>query len=299
MKITDIYIPAFVCFCNLLLLLVAAGVQAQAQDSGDKARIQLDYFYSNTTGHELVATVKTKEGPSYVNVPDVPVKFFLDSLDLTMNIGTVTSDEKGKAVLTIPTDKLKNKNEYRFIAAIIDNERFSDYDRDIEIIPASLNVDFKEEEEVKAIQATITTRDSTGTNMPVSGVDVKVYAQRLFGELPVSVDFNTTNNEGQTDIDFPNEIPGDTAGILTVIVKVPDHELYGNLVYRQDIAWGQPIVVEHKQIQGELWSARSNAPLYLILLVNTILIGIWGTIAYIVILLYRINKFGKEHIKPV
>jgi hypothetical protein len=299
MKTADIRIPAFVCFCSMMLLLAVAGVHANAQDNGDKARIQLDYFYSNTTGHELVATVKTKEGPSYVNVPDVPVQFFLDSLAQAMNIGTVISNEKGMAVLTIPSERLQNKSEYRFFAAIIDNERFRDYDRDIEITPASLSVDFKDEEEAKTIQATITSRDSTGTNVPVSGVDVKVYVKRLFGELPVSVDFNTTNSEGQTDIDFPKEIPGDTAGILTVIIKVPDHELYGNLVYREDIAWGQPIVVEHEQIQGELWSARSNAPLYLILLVNTILIGIWGTIAYIVVLLFRINNFGRKHIKSV
>jgi hypothetical protein len=57
--------------------------------------------------------------------------------------------------------------------------------------------------------------------------------------------------------------------------------------------WGVPLKAGHFSEDRELWSARSNAPLSLIFIVNAILIGIWGVIAYIFIKIIKINRLGK------
>lgn len=281
----------FTCLAILAIFLIAPG-QVWSQD--ERARIQLDYFMYNDSIHELVATVKTKEDRSYVNVPDVAVYFYLGQIASENKLGTIVSDGHGRAALRIPGNVLDTLHKYMFVAAIQDNERFRDYSREMEITPASLAVWFAEEEEYQ-VEVQLTARDSSGAWIPVSGADVKVYVQRLFGELPVSVDFNFTDDEGRVGIHFPDDIPGDAEGNIEIIVKIPDHEYFGNLIHKERVSWGMPQQIETVKVKGELWSARMNAPLYLIIIVNTILLGIWGVIVYIIYNLVRIRRLGNAN----
>lgn len=280
--------PAWVAILAICLMVTG---QLWSQD--ERARIQLDYFMRNDSIHELLATVKTKEDRSYVNVPDVDVHFYLGQIASENKLGTQVSDGRGRARLIVPGNALDTLQAYLFLAAIQDNERFRDYSRELEITPASLEVWFTEEEEYR-VEVRLTARDSSGEWAPVSGADVKVYVHRLFGELPVSVDFNFTDDEGRVSIKFPDDIPGDAEGNIGIIVKIPDHEYFGNLIHREDVPWGMSHEIETAAIKGELWSARMNAPIYLVIIVNTILLGIWGVIVYIVYNLVRIGQLGND-----
>lgn len=274
----------------LMVTFQFAPLEAWSQD--ERARIQIDYFARNDSIHELAATVKTKEESSYVNVPGVPVQFYIGEMNAGNELGTEVTGKNGRAVVTIPRALLDTLPKYTFIAAISDHERFRDYSRDLEITPATMAVDFTEDEGAYNITVRVTARDSSGQWTPVSGADIKVYVQRLFGELPVSVDFNVTGEDGEVAIAFPDDIPGDPEGKIGIIVKIPDHTHFGNLVHREIRAWGMPGQTERAEIDGELWSARMNAPMYLIVIVNSMLLGIWGVIVYIIVNLFKIRKLG-------
>jgi hypothetical protein len=283
---------------RLTLLILSMSIaslgwfSALAQD--ERARMQLDYFSLNNTEHQVNATVKTKEDRSYVNVPDIPVMFFMDEVAEGNLLARQISDKDGRAVLRIPGDVWDTLSRLQVVAAILDHERFKDYSRDIEIVPAKMSVEFMQDTSRNTISVEIMKRDSARQWIPAGDVAVKVYAQRMFGELPVSVDFNQTNDDGQVLIEFPKDIPGDQEGIIEIIVKVQDHELLGNLIYRQKEAWGTTEGVEQAHVDRELWSARSNAPMYLVLIVNGLILGIWFTIAYIIYNMLRILRKGNH-----
>jgi hypothetical protein len=121
-----------------------------------------------------------------------------------------------------------------------------------------------------------------------------LYVQRLFGLLPLPDNPETTDENGAITVDFPTDLPGDAAGNLIIVARVEENDRYGNLEFRRKINWGVPLLIDPRLHARELWSSRANAPIYLIVLVNTILIGIWGVIAYIVYEVFQIKKIGKQ-----
>jgi hypothetical protein len=106
-------------------------------------------------------------------------------------------------------------------------------------------------------------------------------------------DPGTTDEEGNVAFELPSDIPGDESGNLVIVAKVAEHELLGNIEVRESSAWGVPVKEDDFYTQRQLWSARANSPIILIVVVNAAIIGIWGVIAYIFLGIFRINKLGK------
>ncbi len=111
--------------------------------------------------------------------------------------------------------------------------------------------------------------------------------------LPLSEDPETTDENGEVTADFSSVINGDTAGYLTIVAKVEGHETYGNLEFHRKVKWGTPLIIDPNLNARQLWSSRANAPIYLIVIVNTMLIAIWGVIMYIIFQAFKISKIGR------
>jgi hypothetical protein len=159
-----------------------------------------------------------------------------------------------------------------------------------------MNMTLEEADSVRQIVVTLETTDADGNTTPISEVEVHFYVQRLFGLLPLSADPQSTDANGEITLEFPAGIPGDTAGNVVIVAKVEEHELFGNLDFRKKISWGVPLIIDHNKHIRALWSSRENAPYYLIVIVNSMLIGIWGVIAYIVFQVFQIRKLGRQKI---
>ena len=123
-------------------------------------------------------------------------------------------------------------------------------------------------------------------------VEVNVYVQRLFSLLPIGKGY--TDEQGEFSIDFPVDLPGDSLGNVTIISKITENEMYGNLESQEVVNWGIPVQKNHALGERELWSARANAPYYIVLIVNIILLVVWGYIYYIIYQLIRIAIISKR-----
>jgi hypothetical protein len=148
------------------------------------------------------------------------------------------------------------------------------------------------EDSVKKVHVFVGAPDSTGEIKPVGDIEVKVYVKRLFGLLPITEGFETTDSDGMMILDFPDDIPGDEEGNLTILAKVQDHDDYGTLISARRISWGTTLVTDPDEMKGELWSAKNNAPLSLVIIINTMVIGIWGVIIYVFLQIFKIKRIG-------
>jgi hypothetical protein len=265
--------------------------QDEAKPKKMKVRLGLEYYNNFTSGPYLQASAKTKVDRSYEPVQGEQIYFYLvgesDSL-----LGKSITDEKGIAKLEINKDLVKMNDDifkHTFKASIEKSERYRYSEAEIEIYEANMEVEFSGDSTYQ-IAVKLTAVDSAGNIMPVPDAVVKPYVQRMFSLLPVGEDEFATDESGELVLDFPNDIPGDENGMLRVIVKLPEHELYGNLVYEKDVKWGIPVTEREVITKGELWASRANAPLWLVIFVNAILVGTWGTIIYIVTQLIKISK---------
>jgi hypothetical protein len=294
-------IPSLPVICCLLALPGFALAQDEASDTTDAGKpatsIELTYTKSNNRSRILMATVKTKVAESYEAAKGVPINFYQTEAVPAQLLGTVSSNDKGVAMFVVPEEKIaENSSTFTFVAAVENNDTIEDTQEEIAMTDAAFVMQLEEADSARQVVISLQTKDAEGNMIPVAEVDVRLYVQRLFGLLPLSADPETTDENGDITVEFPAGIPGDTAGNLIIVAKVEDHELFGNLEFRRKINWGVPLIIDPNKHVRELWSSRANAPFYLIFIVNAMLIGIWGVIAYIVYQVFLIKKLGRKSV---
>ena len=158
---------------------------------------------------------------------------------------------------------------------------------------ATIKLTFDEVDSVKVCKATV-----VADNKPVEGVEVKFFAKRFFGILPLIPNGKSiaTNENGEAIVDFPQELPGDSNGTIVVIAKVEEDENYGDFETVDSVKWGSIISLAE---QEEEWHQRSlsatgdRAPIYLLSAAGVIIVIVWGILMYVIYSLVRIKKAGK------
>lgn len=155
---------------------------------------------------------------------------------------------------------------------------------------AKLVMTFDTEDSVRMCKVAVTSADTA-----VAEVEVKLYVKRLFSLLPVG-SATATDEDGVASFEFPDNIPADLDGKLTVIAKIEDDENFGNAEIQSQIGWGIPRK-DSGEMGRSLSSSRANAPIYFIVVSNLIIIGIWGTLIYVILQVFKIKKLGVAHKK--
>jgi hypothetical protein len=260
-----------------------------------KVRMQLDYFNINDQDYSIRATVKTKEGRSYVTVDGAVVRFSMttDNGESEVDLGAVVSDMTGVAQLSGKVSDLPRFGTITITATIAESEDFKKYSRDLDIHNVRMAVDYVTEDSTNRIKVHCSIMNAEGQDVPVSDLEIDVFVERLFGELPISTEFNTTDDFGQANILFPDNVRGGADGQLVVLVRIIDHEEYGNLVNRKEISWGTHLIQNGQARERLMWAAKNNAPLPLVIIINSVLIAVWGMILYIVFNVVKIRRLGK------
>jgi hypothetical protein len=127
---------------------------------------------------------------------------------------------------------------------------------------------------------------------PAKDVEVKLAVKRLFGLLPIGKG-KTTDENGVATFEFPNDIPSDLDGKLTVIATTEDDENVGSIKAIEKVEWGVPRPV-HAEMGRSLAASRGNAPIYFIVASLLIIGGIWGTLFYVLGQVFKIRKLSKH-----
>ncbi len=139
----------------------------------------------------------------------------------------------------------------------------------------------------KEVVANIT--DSTGgKKKPVANVTVKLFVKRTFGNLSLAE--SITDGEGQARFSFPTDIPGDTAGNLTIVALAGSNGMELSTTKVEKI--GMPIVVRKQLDERAFWNVNSMAPIWLIFVYVGGVLGILATLGYILNLLKKIREIN-------
>jgi len=152
---------------------------------------------------------------------------------------------------------------------------------------AKIDISFPVQDTVKQVRAKLT---HAGT--AVKGIDIHFYAKKSFGLLPLEGDNVTTDDNGESTIDFPTDLPGDASGNVVVIARVEDDENLGTVEASKTINWGVPSKPEPMQTRA-LWTSGNNAPWPLTITVTSIVVIVWGIIFYMFYQLVLIKRAGK------
>jgi len=157
-----------------------------------------------------------------------------------------------------------------------------------EMQDAIVTVSFSEEEDSKTIIATALDQEG----LPIEDLELYFYVKRTFSLLPIGDIFNSTDENGLVEVEFPTDLPADEKG--NVVVKILEADSYNDLTLEMTKKWGVPVILEDPEVEKRsLWAAAANAPISLVLVVSTMILAIWYIICYIIFNLYLISRIKR------
>ena len=162
--------------------------------------------------------------------------------------------------------------------------------QDDERITPLIQLRFSEEDSVKYITAQVNEYANDTVGDPISELDLYFFVQRTFSQLPIGDYFNTTDENGEVRIEFPYDLSGDSAGNVIIIASIEEDDRFEGTEVSKIASFGIPVDYDIHGNRRTLAAAGANAPISLLILVNGIILAVWGIIIYIFTQIYRIRR---------
>jgi len=182
---------------------------------------------------------------------------------------------------------MDDENYYNFTIQFSGNDAYDEDSESIRFKDAKINAELiTEDDDVNSIKATLI---DSSTDTPIEEAVLIVQLQRLFRPLIIGEDYNSTDEDGTIVVEIIKGIPG-VDGKLYFEVLLKDSEDYGTVKAIVETSIGVPIIDKSTFDQRTLWGSREKAPIILLVSLNIMLFGIWGTLLYLIYNLFKISK---------
>ncbi len=167
---------------------------------------------------------------------------------------------------------------------------FKSYGQD-EMQDAKVTLTFSEADSTKTIMAKAV--DQTG--LPIEDLELYFYVKRTFSLLPIGDAFNSTDENGEIEVVFPDDLPAEDAdGTVTIVVEIKESDLYNDLTLETTKNWGVPVQIDRLTEKRSLWASSANAPISLVTIVSLMILCIWYVIFYIIFKLYKVSRIKPQ-----
>jgi len=236
---------------------------------------------------DLKASLKTKVNGTFYKLPLLKVTFIQVLDDAEKVLGFVITDQSGKAVFNTRADSLKTDKEGKlhFKAVFAGNKQMDPADGEVTVKRARLEISPVKEDSLLTVKVKLLDL-GTGKEVPVDKITFGVFVQRLFN--PLKIGEGTTDENGEATVEIPANLPGDAKGEITLLAKLDENELYGNLEAGAKANWGTPVSDKLKELPRGLWGA--HPPLWMLITFIVLMVTVWGHYAVIIFELFRLRK---------
>ena len=210
----------------------------------------------------------------------------------------MTTDTIGKGRIGLPPsfrNTWDSLDEFKFLAQSDSTAGQEPLSADITIKKAILTVDTTTVDGARTVIGELKEKNGNAW-VPVKDIDMNLSIKRMLGNLSVGDEATyTSDSTGVSSAEFKRDsIPGDEKGNITLVAKVDDNDTYGTLFAEKTVNWGSAIQPPKDFFaQRTLWSTRAETPVWLLITVFSIVVGIWGTIFYLAFQILKIKKMGR------
>jgi len=282
-------------FILQVLLLVTWGTDHAVFASQDESKGSPDFLFSCTQNNQefiLRTRLSFWTGERDVFISGAMVTFYNMDGENYRQLDAVPTDMNGEAVFRIRkgSERLINTaGIYSFRALFKGSDLYEKSEDMVEVKPVDIRLDFVEIDAVKTIIAEASETDQEGNLVPLEETDVYFYAARSFSLLPVGEEWF---EGGRAQVNFPTTLPGDSIGNLTIIARIEDHELYGNVEAVALKDWGlvmPPVIVEKRRGLGD-----TDAPLWMVYTLIVLLSVVWFHYMYVFYIMIKIKRLQRN-----
>jgi hypothetical protein len=126
----------------------------------------------------------------------------------------------------------------------------------------------------------------TGSEIPVPETVLGIYVNRLIN--PLKIGEGTTDEEGAATVEIPANLPGDAKGNITLVARLDENEMYGNMEASTTQLWGISVSDKLNKMPRALWS--SDPPIWMLVTFIILMTAVWGHYIVIIVQLFRLRK---------
>jgi len=286
---------------QLLALLLIVGlilsfpIDANAQKKA-KSRLKVYYEKLENSDKKLSIILTQGSGKKIKGIKDAAILLLTYNLDEEVELASLTTDANGEADLYIQADYSFPQDEEGFTvinASYIGNDSIKSAKKRIKFKDLDLDISFEMVDSVKVLTLSTFKIDSVGNKIPIEDIEINIGVKRLFSTL--FLEKTETNENGKGTLEFPNDIPGDSIGIINVVALITDDDTYGTITKSATVNWGVPVDYFEKSNGRSLFG--DEAPLWMIISVFIILVGAWYHFVLAILRLIKIKKLSPNRLK--
>jgi 5-hydroxyisourate hydrolase-like protein (transthyretin family) len=269
-----------------LITSIATGYVHAQKKKKKTARIQVEYYKTFDKTEKVIATLIVKE-KRYVPLNDAVVQFYSINDTSRVLLDKIRTDKDGKAAFILGGSSKLIKDDDGVLTFEVEyngNASIKSAKRKIAIKQGDIEISFFQKDSTKSIEVRATKFDSDDQIIPAENVNILFYIQGTFSLLNFGKE--KTDENGIVQIEFPIDMPGDTAGVLTIVAKIEEHRTLGSIESKANINWGVPIQPVVKKQRG---LGDTDAPLWMVYTLITLLSAVWFHYLYVIYLIVKIK----------
>ena len=249
-------------------------------------RIKAEYIKKADKTESIVVTLMVKN-KGYSGLSDAELQLY--SLNDTSKnlIGQMQTNNDGQAIFVIKD----NPDIYKNPSGILEFELAFNGDnstkaasKKLSFGQADLDISFFKKDDIKFIEVDMGAMAEDGLSTPIEKITVQFYIKGTFSLYNIGKE--KTNELGKARIEFPIDMPGDTAGVLTIVAKVEEHKKYGSIESISAMNWGIPLQVVKEKQRG---LGDTDAPLWMVYTLIILLSAVWFHYFYVIFMIIRIK----------
>ena len=287
---------------SLIFFLIVFGfllpANSSAQEDVDMSEYRVRFGFTSTKHADQSRVFQAeftashrKDRRNKIPIYGAEIQFlnFLD--DEQVELGRVATSQEGIAEITLPAahEYLTDSEGYmNFRAYFKGSDALDEESEELRIQNLHLKLDLVEIDSVQTVKVNAFTVDSLGMESPVNDAYVMLSVDGMLSRMVFEEDFI---QHGELEIEFPQGLPGDTKGNITVFAVIADDDNFGNVIQTQSVGWGIP-KAERTEMNNTLWS--DVAPFWMYIVLTILLVGVWANFAYTIVNLIKIKKEGKK-----
>ena len=282
----------------MLTVLMLPLSKSYGQEATEKKDPEISINYYNLINNSIFIKIdaKYKEDKTFVPINNLEIKLYLNEAKEENLIGNGTTNANGLLRVVLP-EKFKayldSASSFNLLASSEATSILNEGEGTTTIENVTIELETVMEDSTRMLRAHVFKKEGNDKK-PLAKVELNFFATRTFGMLPLSTDNLETDEDGMAELAYAGDIPGDSSGNMMVSAKLADADTYGNVLAFQNTNWGKKTKIDNGFSKlTALWASRANVPLWLLIISNSIIGAVWGTIIYLVFQLFRIRKLGK------
>ena len=285
------------CLLGLMMIFLIPGKIPAQTDSSAKTEVKEATTYAplitfvsiqkNDNSVDLKTSVKAKINGTLTSLAGLKIDFTIGADSTAKKLGEAITDNKGVAIFNSKPDQLTTDAEGKlnFKASFAGKDSLEAAEEVVTVKRARLEITPVKEDSLLIVKVKLVDL-STGTETPVPETDLGVFVNRMFSALKLGE--GKTDETGEASIEIPNNLPGDANGNITLLAKLDENEVYGNLEAAVTQQWGVPVSDELKRLPRALWSPYP--PVWMLITFVILMSAVWGHYIVIIVQLFRLRK---------